>query len=216
MAQRSRSRSRSARRSLGDAAAGDTVATTEMGSLHALRLQVRGEYVHETQPFDYLLYMRVWHEHLRGGKPVRMDGQLAFPLCKECAELGGQAWARVEKPYLLRFGDSSYLLDVSVLHVFPSDAQRLPLWRHTRNGGKALVFTWPGTQGCRKVILSRILGMSLFFDEAAWGRAGCRRSDSRLHVHHVDGTHENMFLNNLKVISSEEHARHHARGRRRR
>jgi hypothetical protein len=96
----------------------------------------------------------------------------------------------------------------------PETASRLPLVGCSSNGGKALAFNWPrAPRGEGRVIVSRLLGMSLCFDADVWHQQGFNRFDARLHVHHADDVHFNNFMDNLEVTEGGPHVGEHNRRR---
>lgn len=184
----------------------------------ALR-QLRSElpFVHRTEPLDYAAYLRVWLPHLRSW-PTLVDGRPWFLLQKEKLELPGEVWARLEHPHVLYLRGLSYAVETSLWHGESLEtATKLDLHRGYANGGQALVFNWPrAPRGSSKVIVSRLLGMSMFFDESRWTAQGLSRFSQDLHVHHLDDRHTNCFLRNLEVEFRPRHVAHHNRQRRRR
>ena len=76
------------------------------------------------------------------------------------------------------------------------------------NQGRSLNVRWPGARR-QRVVVSRLLGMSLLFRRRAWQALGLGRFHKELVVHHRDEVHENSLLNNLQVMSRREHAREH-------
>jgi hypothetical protein len=132
-----------------------------------------------------------------------------FLLFKEKDKWDGEVWMRPEHPYGLEL-NLHYALDVSLWHGTSLEtATQLPLRQGTANGGKALVFNWPRAGSDGRVIVSRLLGMSLFFDADHWGRTALSRFDKNLVVHHVDGVHQNCFLRNLEVMYKPLHTAFH-------
>ena len=73
---------------------------------------------------------------------------------------------------------------------------------------------WPLAAGNNRVIVSRLLYMSMKFESRRWGTTS--RFHARLHVHHQDPNHFNCLLENLSVVDGAEHVAEHNRLRRRR
>ena len=128
-----------------------------------------------------------------------LDGRTYFLLVKQKESWEGSMWARVEAPYGLEL-KRHYALDVSLWHGSSLEqATRQSLCQGSANGGKALVLNWPGAGDGGRVVVSRMLGMSLLFDKDHWARTGLCRYSKDLVVHHRDDQHENCFLRNLEV-----------------
>lgn len=110
---------------------------------------------------DYASFLRTWLRHLEVG-PTVLEGRTYFLLVKQKDAWEGQVWARLEEPYGLEL-DLHYALDVSLWHGSSlGAASRLPLRQGSANQQKALVFNWPGAGDEGRVMVSRLLGMSLF------------------------------------------------------
>ena len=169
-------------------------------------------YPHATPVTSLGPFLRTWLRHLDGRMQV-VDGHTYFLLVKEKEVWSGQMWARLEQPYGLKL-TRHYALDVSLWHG-PSlaDATQQPLRQGSANAGKALVLNWPGAGDGGRVVVSRLLGMSLLFDKDHWSRAALCRYDQRLVVHHKDDRHENCFLGNLEVKYRPLHTAEHNRQR---
>ena len=177
-------------------------------------LRARLPYHHRTEAAAVGSFVREWRRGLCA-PPVVDDGLVYFPLAKEVPEWPGYVWARIQSPYLVEQGGYTYALDVTLWHGSNlASATELHLLNGSANGGRALVFHWPrAPRGRGRVIVSRLLGMSLLFREDVWGAQGYCRFDSRLHVHHVDGQHANCFLKNLRVEVGSVHVAEHNRAR---
>ena len=158
--------------------------------------------------------MREWRRGVYT-PPTLCSGRAYFMLAKEKAELPGNVWARIEEPYVLERGGYHYAMDVSLWHGDELEtAVSVNLVHGSANGGRALAFNWPRAPRNRgRVVVSRVLGMSLLFIADAWRQQGYERFDARLHVHHVDGEHANCFLGNLRVVVVSEHVAEHNRAR---
>ena len=203
-ARRSRSRSRERRRS-----------RSRDRALLALRSEL--PFAHRAEPLNYAAYLRAWLPHLRS-LPTLVDGKPWFLLQKEKPEFPGEVWARLEQPHVLHLRGLSCAVQTSLWHGEQLEtATKLDLHRGYANGGQALVFNWPrAPRGSAKVIVSRLLGMSMFFNEARWAAQGFSRFSQDLHVHHLDDHHANCFLCNLEVELRARHVAYHNRQRRRR
>lgn len=149
------------------------------------------------------------------GPSVEIGARSLLPLVKEHADFEGDVWLAVEEPYVLELRSVQFSLDFSLWHgLCPATATRLNFCRGSSNNFQALVFNWPRAPRSRgRVIVSRLIGMSLFFRVARWDPLF--RFDQRLHVHHRDHDHSNCFLNNLEVKLASEHVALHNRHRRR-
>ena len=177
-------------------------------------LRARLPYPHRTPAADVGSFLRAWRRGLYAA-PVVHAGRAYFPLAKEVLEWPGDVWARIQQPYVVQHGGYSFALDVTLWHGDSlASATELNLVNGSANGGRALVFNWPcAPRGRGRVIVSRVLGMSLLFPAAVWMAQGYHRFDPRLHVHHVDGQHANCFLNNLRVEVGAYHVAEHNRAR---
>ena len=165
--------------------------------------------------FKYDAFIRQWASRLQF-LPEFYDSKAYFQLCKPQPDLPGDAWVVFGEPYELTIRDITYKLEFTIWHgAAPASACRVPLVRSSSNGFQALVFNWPGAKGHSggRVVVSRILGMSLLYDARA--HMGIPRFDSRLHVHHRDGNHANCLLSNLEVKTAQDHIRGHRGSRRR-
>ena len=122
---------------------------------------------------------------------------------------------RLEPPHCVQHEGRYYAMECSLWHgATLADAVRLNLLSCSSNGGLALCFNWPrAPRGTGRIIVSRLLGMSLNFNEEEWLRQGYRRFDQRLHVHHDDDVHANCFLRNLVVTVGRVHVAMHNRER---
>ena len=169
---------------------------------------------HSTQPVEYATFLRLRIQHLRA-LPVLVDGRAYFLLHKEHTEFDGEVWMRLEPPYTVQHNGRTFAVEFSLWHgVALAVAERLRLLSCSSNHGHALCFNWPRAPRRRgRVIVSRLLGMSLSFNEEDWFRQGYHRFDERLHVHHDDDVHYNCFLRNLVVIVGGDHVAMHNRER---
>ena len=122
---------------------------------------------------------------------------------------------RFEKPYVLRLPeDKLYAMECTLWHGEALEtATELPLHRGSSNQGRALVFNWPGAGDDGRVIVSRLIGMSLLLDAGSWATRGFGRFNQGLVVHHLDHCHENCFLGNLAVEERGPHVGQHNRER---
>ena len=142
-----------------------------------------------------------------------LDGRTYFLLVKSKEAWRGEMWARLEPPYGIQL-TRHYALDMSLWHGSSlADATSQPLRQGSANGGKALVVNWPGAGDGGRVVVSRMLGMSLLFDSDHWSRTGMHRYHKDLVVHHKDEQHENCFLGNLEVKYRPLHTAEHNRQR---
>ena len=100
-----------------------------------------------------------------------------------------------------------YALDFSLWHgATLQTAVRLPLLRGSSNQQRALTFCWPKAERSEgRVIVSRMVGMSLLYDVQRWAAPGYERFSQKLVVHHLDEVHENNFLINLSVEVGGDH-----------
>jgi hypothetical protein len=163
-------------------------------------------------PFDHAAYLRVWLRHLQA-PPSVLAGRAYFQLVNE-HRLPGHVWLQAEPPHVINFDNVVYTVDFTLWHGGDlGSATRVPLLRGSANQHRALVMNWPrAPRGRGRVIVSRLVGMSLFFDADRWRYLGYERFCQALHVHHMDDVHEHCLLSNLSVeIGSEHVARHNAR-----
>jgi hypothetical protein len=167
-----------------------------------------------TPRFNYGAYLSTWLRHLLS-RPVILESHVYFELLKMHDYLPGKLWLRLEVPYVVHSRGSVYALDFTLWHGDVLDTSLLiSLSRGSANGGRALTLNWPrAPRGRGKVVVSRIVGMSLFFDTDRFGRRGIQRYDAGIHVHHIDDVHENCLLRNLQVCMGSEHVSHHNRRR---
>ena len=165
----------------------------------------------------------VWHEFMRRWRPclphapTASDGRVYVQLAGPHDDVVGTAWVRPEAARGLRFGSGAvYGVDFSIwVGETLGTAREANLRQGSSNHGLALVIDWPARGGRpRRVVVSRLLGMSLFFDEQRWARAGRARYERSLDVHHVNGDHRACFLANLAVEEKSEHQALHQRRRR--
>ena len=182
------------------------------GALDRMRSQL--DFPHDTAPVEYAPFLRKWLQHLLA-RPVEHEGQQYFPLVKEHTSWPGHMWLRMEKPYSLRLRGNSYALDFSLWHGADLvNAVRQTLLRGSSNQARALTFCWPRAgRGQGRVVVSRMVGMSLLFDAQRWAQHGYGRFHQKLHVHHLDDIHENCFMNNLCVVLDADHIGDHNRRR---
>ena len=142
-----------------------------------------------------------------------MAGRACFRLASE-HNFPGDVWLRAESPYALNLNGAEYAVDFTLWHGGElGSATRVQLLRGSASQQRALVLNWPrAPRGRGRVIVSRLVGMSLFFDVHRWRYLGHERFCQALHVHHVDDVHEHCLLNNLSVeVGSEHVGRHNAR-----
>jgi hypothetical protein len=167
-----------------------------------------------TPPFDYQGHLRAWLSCAQH-RPTIADGRTYFVMEKKFADFPGQLWMRIEEPYVLHTRGAAYGLEFSLWHgdALPT-ATRVEMHRGSANQGRALVMNWPGAaRGLERVIVSRLIGMSMLFDGSRWHQQGYARFDRRLVVHHLDHVHENCHIRNLVVGVASDHVAHHNRCR---
>ena len=177
----------------------------------------RERLVLSTPPAHLGTLVREWREDWVVPYPIVFRKRSYLTLANEFDTLPGYCFLRLETPYILQTARLQFSLDFSLwCGDTPATATEVDLLSGSSNGGWALVFHWPGAPDAqRRIIVSRLIGMSLFFRRGYWHDLEFFRFDSRLHVHHRDGDHSNCFLNNLQVITASEHAALHNRLRRR-
>ena len=185
-------------------------------SLPLARLRSQLSFPLRTEAFNRAVFLRQWQRYLPS-RPILVDDLLWLPLCKEREHWPGNIWARVERPYVLECRGLTYVLEVSIwIGSSQQTSVRQNLLRGSANGGQALIFNWPGApRGEGRVIVSRLLGMSLLFNEDRWSAQEYSRFDDDLHVHHLDDNHPNCLLGNLSVEVGPQHIAYHNRWRRR-
>lgn len=181
-----------------------------------VRMRGQLDFVHSTVPVESSAFLRTWMRCLVVG-PTQCEGRQYFPLVKEHDSWPGCMWLRMEDPHALHLRGSIYAVDFSLWHGEELlTAMQQPLLRGSANQKRALTFCWPKVhRGQGRVVVSRIIGMSLLFDPQRWAEHGYGRFHPKLHVHHVDGIHENCFLNNLCVVLGKDHIGDHNHRRRR-
>ena len=169
---------------------------------------------HDTAQVHMGQFLKLWMSHLLY-RPVPFEGRTYFRLFKEVATWTGDVWMRLEAPYIVRSRGLEYAVEFTLWHGNILDtATQLALLRGQANRGQALIFNWPGAGNRGKIVVSRLIGMSLLFDATFWGSQGYVRNDERLIVHHRDGRHQNCFVNNLVVDKNRDHRHFHARSQR--
>ena len=130
-------------------------------------------------PFDHAAYLRWWLRHL-ATPPSALAGRVYFRLANE-HQFPGSVWLRAEPPYVINFDNAMYTVDFTLWHGSDlGSATRVQLLRGSANPHRALVMNWPrAPRGRGRVIVSRLVGMSLFFDADRWRYLGHERFFAR-------------------------------------
>ncbi len=171
-------------------------------------------YLHNTPQVAMATFLRQWMRHFIH-PPEALLGRTYFLMLKEDETWRGAVWMRLEQPYVRWSRGSAFALEFTLFHGESlASSTQLELHRGQTNHGKAIVFKWPGAGARGKVVVSRLLGMSLMFDAPFWTSQGFTLNDQRLVVHHRDDQHGNCFLNNLVVDTRPSHSSFHARSQR--